>query len=230
LVLLVLGISRPSWPAVAGAAVLMAVFLLVERRSSAPLVPARVVRSRRLVGGNGLLLVAGMCVDGVLLVLTLHAQRTLGMSPMQFGLATAAMTGMSVVGSFAGQAVVTRRGVGPVAAAGMLLLALGSLVLAAATVPMVVGLLVFGAGLGAAFVGAQIAAVSGAPDGDSGLAAGIADTSFTVGGALGVALLSTLADVRVALLVAAALAVVGMASSTLVLRPSRRADLPASRR
>ena len=216
LVLLVLGISEPSRTALAGSAVLMVAFVLVERRSSAPLVPPRVVRSRQLVGGNVLLLVAGMCVDGVLLVLTLHAQRVLGMSPVQFGIATAAMTGMSVVGSFAGQAVVTRRGVGPVAAAGMLLLAVGSLVLAAVAVPLVVGLLVFGAGLGAAFVGAQIAAVSGAPDADSGVAAGIADTSFAVGGALGVALLSTLADTRTALLVAAALAVAGLASMVVV--------------
>ena len=76
----------------------MAVFVLVERRAVAPLVPWRVVRSRRLVAGNLLLLVAGMCVDGVLLVLALAAQES-GMSPVQFGLTTAAMTVASVVGS-----------------------------------------------------------------------------------------------------------------------------------
>ena len=186
--LLVLAITEASWPALVAAALLMAVFVLVERRAVAPLVPWRVVRSRRLVAGNLLLLVAGMCVDGVLLVLALAAQES-GMSPVQFGLTTAAMTVASVVGSFAGQAVVTRAGVRAVAVAGTALLAVGSIALT--TLPPVVGLVVFGAGLGAAFVSAQIAAVSGAAADDAGLAAGIADTSFAVGGALGVAVLST---------------------------------------
>ena len=68
----------------------------------------------------------------------------------------------------------------------------------------------FGAGLGAAFVSAQIAAVSGAAADDAGLAAGIADTSFAVGGALGVAVLSTIGDTRSALVVAAGVAVLGL--------------------
>ena len=189
LVLLVLAITEGSWPALLAAVLLMAAFVLVERRAVAPLVPWRVVRSRRLVAGNLLLLVAGMCVDGVLLVLALDAQGS-GMSPVRFGLTTAAMTVASVVGSFAGQAVVTRAGVRSVAVAGTALLAVGSVALT--TLPTVVGLVVFGAGLGAAFVSAQIAAVSGAAAGDAGLAAGIADTSFAIGGALGVAVLSTI--------------------------------------
>lgn len=208
LVLLVLGITEASWPALLAAAVLMAVFVLVERRAVAPLVPWRVVRSRRLVAGNVLLLVAGMCVDGVLLVLALGAQES-GLSPVQFGLTTAAMTVASVVGSVAGQAVVTRTGVRAVAVVGTALLAVGSLALP--TLPLVVGLAVFGAGLGAAFVSAQIAAVSGAEPDDAGLAAGVADTSFAVGGALGVAVLSTVDGTRGALVVAAGVAVLGLA-------------------
>ena len=211
LVLLVLGITEASWPALASAALLMAVFVLVERRAVAPLVPWRVVRSRRLVAGNVLLLVAGICVDGVLLVLALGAQAS-GMSPVLFGLTTAAMTAASVAGSFAGQAVVTRAGVRAVAVAGTALLAVGSIALA--TLPPVVGLVVFGAGLGAAFVSAQIAAVSGAAADDAGLAAGIADTSFAVGGALGVAVLSTVDGTRSALVVAAGVAVLGLVVGT----------------
>ncbi|MDQ0375904.1 MFS transporter [Cellulomonas humilata] len=211
LVLLVLAITEASWPALVAAALLMAVFVLVERRAVAPLVPWRVVRSRRLVAGNILLLVAGMCVDGVLLVLALDAQES-DMSPVRFGLTTAAMTVASVVGSFAGQAVVTRAGVRSVAVAGTALLAVGSVALT--TLPPVVGLVVFGAGLGAAFVSAQIAAVSGAAADDAGLAAGIADTSFAVGGALGVAVLSTIGDTRSALIAAAGVAVLGLVVGT----------------
>ena len=149
-----------------------------------------------------MLLVAGMTVDGVLFILTLYAQRVLGASAVQFGLMTAAMTVMSVVGSFAGQAVVTKKGFRPVAASGMALIAVGSFCwpslrsTAASSATSFVGLLVFGTGLGAAFVGAQIAALSGVPDGESGLAAGIADTFFTIGGALGLAVLSTVAASR----------------------------------
>jgi len=145
---------------------------------------------------------------------------------VQFGLTTAAMTGASVVGSFVGQKAVTRAGVRPVAAVGMVLLALGSLALLAA-LPQVVALVVFGAGLGAAFVGAQIAAVSGAADDDSGLAAGIADTSFTVGGALGVAVLSTIGDSRGALVAAVALAVLGLVAA-ISLRAERSPVVAAS--
>lgn len=207
LVLLVLAITEASSPALLAAVLLMAVFVLVERRAVAPLVPWRVVRSRRLVAGNLLLLVAGMCVDGVLLVLALGAQES-HTSPVQFGLTTAAMTGASVLGSFAGQAVVTRAGVRAVAVAGTALLAVGCVALT--TLPLVVGLVVFGAGLGAAFVSAQIAAVSGVGADDAGLAAGIADTSFAIGGALGVAVLSTIGDTRTALVVAAGVAALGL--------------------
>ncbi|GEK22747.1 MFS transporter [Cellulomonas xylanilytica] len=211
LVLLVLGITEASWPALAGSALLLGTFVLVERRAVAPLVPWRVVRSRRLVTGNLLLLVAGTCVDGVLLVLALDAQAAGSRSPVHFGLTTAAMTGASVVGSVVGQAVVTRVGVRAVAVAGTALLAAGSVALT--TLPAV-GLVVFGAGLGAAFVSAQIAAVSGAAPDDSGLAAGIADTSFAVGGALGVAVLSTVEGTGSALVVAAIVAALGLVAAT----------------
>ncbi len=230
LVLLILAITEASWLAAVGSVLLLGVFCVVERRSAAPLVPGRVVRSRQLICGNVLLLVAGMCVDGTLFTLTLHAQQDLAMTPVEFGLSTAAMTGASVIGSFVGQAWVTRRGVRPVAVGGMLLLSLGSVLLARAPGPGAVGLPVLGAGLGAAFVGAQIAAVSGAPDRDTGLVAGIADTSFTIGGALGVAVLSTIPGTRGALLVAAGLALSGVAVATTLRRDSTPgADVPSSR-
>lgn len=213
LVLLVYGITEApatgwasprTWAIFAASAALMAAFLVIEKRSKSPLVPLRIFRSRRLVGGNIVLLVAGMTVDGVLFILTLYAQRVLGASAEQFGLMTAVLTVMSVIGSFAGQFVVTKRGFRPVAAAGMALIAAGGLLLTQLAVDgglfrnVFLGLLVFGTGLGAAFVGAQIAALSGVRDGDSGLGAGIADTFFTIGGALGLAVLSTVAASRTA--------------------------------
>jgi EmrB/QacA subfamily drug resistance transporter len=216
LVLLVYGITEApttgwnsprTWTIFAASALLLTVFVFIELRSAYPLMPLRVLRSRRLVGGNIVLLTAGMSVDGILIVLTLYSQDILDASALQFGLATAVMTVMSVVGSFAGQAIVTRKGFQVVAAAGMTLIAVGSLVLSRLSAQggpldnLLLGLLIFGAGLGAAFVGAQISALSGAADSESGLAAGIADTCFTLGGALGLAVLSTVAASHAATLI-----------------------------
>jgi hypothetical protein len=211
LVLLIYGITgapAAGWTGIrtiaplAASAVLLGLFGLIEARSRAPLVPLRIFRARALAGGNLVLLAAGMCVDGTLLIVTLYAQEVLGYPAVRFGLMTAVLTVTSAAGAYAAQAVVTRAGVRPVGAAGMALVAAGCLVLTRVSVPgsygpeLFVGLLVFGAGLGSAFVAAQIAALTGAAERESGLAAGLADSSFNIGSALGIAILSTVAVAR----------------------------------
>jgi EmrB/QacA subfamily drug resistance transporter len=184
---------------VTAAIFLGALFVLIESRSAAPLVPLRIFRSRTLVGGNVVILVAGIAVDGLLIIVTLYAQQVLGYSAIQFGLAMAVMTVMSVVGVLAGQHIVTRIGFRPVAATGMTLLGVACLLLTRVSTDgtfvddLLFGLLVFGAGMGAAFVAAQIAALTGVPEGESGLASGIEETSFAVGTTLGVAVVTAVA-------------------------------------
>jgi MFS family permease len=174
-------------------------FWRIEARSPGPLVPLRIFRSRSLVGGNLVLLTAGICIDGMLLIATLYAQDVLGYSTIQFGLMTAVMTVMSVIGAYSAQAIVTRVGPRLVGATGMVLLGAGCLLLTQVSAggsyldDLFLGLLIFGAGLGAAFVASQIAALAGVADEESGLAAGLVDSSFNIGGALGVAILSTVA-------------------------------------
>jgi MFS family permease len=186
----------------AASAALFGLSLLIESRSSAPLVPMRVLRSRTLVGGNIVLLAAGMSIDGMLYVLTLYAQEVLGYSTVQFGLMTATMTVMSVVGAYGGQAVVTRTGFRPVAATGMVLVGVAFVLLAQVSVDgsflgdIFFVLLIFGTGLGSAFVASQIAALAGVAERESSLAAGLVDTSFSMGGAIGLAILSTVAAAR----------------------------------
>jgi EmrB/QacA subfamily drug resistance transporter len=181
---------------------LLALFIRIEQRSPGPLVPLRIFRSRSLVGGNLVLLTAGMCIDGMLLIVTLYAQEVLGYSTIQFGLMTAVMTVMSVIGAYSAQAVVTKVGSRPVGATGMLLVAVACVLLAQASAQgsylddVFFGLLIFGAGLGAAFVASQIAALTGVEERESGLAAGLVDSSFNIGGALGLAILSTVAVAR----------------------------------
>jgi MFS family permease len=183
----------------AASAALLLAFVRVEMRSPYPLVRLGIFRSRSLVGGNLVLLGAGMCIDGMLLIVTLYAQEILGYSTIQFGLMTAVMTAMSVVGAYTAQAVVTRVGPRAVGAVGMILVAAACVVLTQISVggsylnDIFLGMLLFGAGLGSAFVAAQIVALTGVREQESGLAAGLVDSSFNMGGALGLATLSTVA-------------------------------------
>jgi EmrB/QacA subfamily drug resistance transporter len=181
---------------------LLVLFAWIEARSRGPLVPLRIFRSRSLLGGNLVLLTAGMSIDGVLLIVTFYAQDVLGYSTIQFGLMTAVLTVMSVVGAYSAQAVVSRVGPRPVAVTGTVLVGIGCLLLTQVSLngsyldDIFLGLLIFGAGLGAVFVAAQIAALYGIAEQESGLAAGLVDSSFNVGGALGIAILSTVAVSR----------------------------------
>jgi MFS family permease len=85
------------------AAVAAALFVLVERHSAAPLLPVRALRSRPLLGGNLVILLAGMTVDGMLVTLTAYGQQVLGWSALRFGLVTAVMTVTSVAGALVSQ-------------------------------------------------------------------------------------------------------------------------------
>jgi MFS family permease len=108
------------------------------------------------------------------------------------------MTVLSVAGSMAaGGPLVNRFGYRPVAAVSLVLLGAGCLALTQVSVngnylsDIFLGMAIFGPGLGAGFVAASIAALSGVPERDSGIASGLNNTAFQVGGALGIAILST---------------------------------------
>jgi MFS family permease len=158
-----------------------------------------IFRSPVRAGGNLVIVTMGMTVDAVLFTLTLYTQEVLHYSAVQFGLMMAAMTAVSVVGSYAGQALVTTRGVRSVAVVGTALVGVGSLLLTRISVhasflaDLLPALVVFGLGLGSAFVAANVAALADVAEQESGLASGVANTSFHIGGALGVAVASTVA-------------------------------------
>jgi EmrB/QacA subfamily drug resistance transporter len=180
------------------AGVLIALFVAVEARSDAPLVPLRVFRSRALVGGNLVLLALGMLAFGMPFTLTQYAQAVLHYSPLEFGLASVVMPVTAALGSIAGQAVATKGYLRLVAAAGMALTGLGCLLLTQVSVDgsflgdIFFGLLVFGPGLGAAYVAGSIGSLADVSEADAGLAAGLNNSSFQIGGAIGVAIVSTI--------------------------------------
>jgi MFS family permease len=165
-------------------------------------VPLRILRSRTLVGANLVMLLFGTVGYGMPFVLTLYAQEVLGYSAVKFGLGTAVFTVMAAIGSIVGQAIVLRVGFRAVAATGMALVGAGSLLLTQVSVggsyfgDIFPGLLVYGPGVGFAFVTASIAALAGVAERESGLASGLSNTAFQIGAALGVAIVSTVAVSR----------------------------------
>jgi EmrB/QacA subfamily drug resistance transporter len=180
-------------------AVLLAAFAWIESRAKAPLVPLRILRSRTRVGANTVMLVFSTVGFGMPFLLTLYAQQVLGYSAMKFGMTSVVMPVAAAVGSIAGQAVVLRVGFRPVAATGMVLMGLGCLFLTQVSVSgsyfgdIFLGLLIFGPGIGLAFVTSSIAALAGVAEEESGLASGLNNTAFQIGAALGVAVVSTIA-------------------------------------
>jgi EmrB/QacA subfamily drug resistance transporter len=186
----------------AGSAVLLATFALIESRHRAPLVPLRFLRSRTLVGANAVMLLMGAGAVAVPFVLTLYAQQVLGYSAVEFGVGSVVLAVGVVVGAIVAQAAVLRVGFRPVAATGMALMGAGSLLLTQVSVggsyfgDIFFGLLVVGPGIGLAFVTATVAALAGVAEHESGLASGLNNTALQIGGALGVAIVTTVAVSR----------------------------------
>jgi len=187
---------------IAGSAVLLAAFALIESRHRAPLVPLRIFRSRTLVGANLVMVVFGALGFGMPFILTFYAQQVLGYSALKFGVTSVVLPIASAVGSFAGQAAAGKVGFRTVAATGMALLGAGSLLLTQVSVggsyfgDIFFGLLVFGPGIGLAFVAASIAGLAGVAEHESGLASGLSNTAFQIGIALGVGITTTVAVSR----------------------------------
>jgi EmrB/QacA subfamily drug resistance transporter len=180
-------------------AALIALFAWIESRSPAPLAPLRVFRSRALVGGNLVLFALGMLAFGMPFILTQYAQGVLHYSPLEFGIASVVMPVTAAAGSITGQALATKGDLRPIAVIAMVLTGLGCLSLSQVRVDgsylgdIFFGLLIFGPGLGAGYVAASIASLTGVAEADAGLASGLNNSSFQIGGAVGVAILSTVA-------------------------------------
>jgi EmrB/QacA subfamily drug resistance transporter len=189
-------------------AALIAAFVAIELRSHAPLVPFRIFRLRTLTGANLVGLLVGGSLFSMFFFITLYMQQVLGYSPIDAGLSYLPLALMIIVASGVASQLVTRIGFKPVLAAGMALIA-GALVwfsqvsVGGGFVSDVLGpSLLAAAGLGFAFVTTTIATVSGIREQESGLASGLINTSQQIGGALGLAVLATIANSRTGDLVA----------------------------
>ncbi len=193
----------------AGALVLLAVFLLNEARSRSPLVPLSIFRIRGLAATNATQLIGLAGLLSMFYFLTLYMQEVRGYSEIKAG--SAYLPLCFAVGIAAGIAskLFVRTGTRPVIVAGSLIAATGLYLLSRIPVDgayasnLLPGLLVMSVGLGGMFVAVATAANAGVPEDKAGLAAALLNTSQQLGGALGVAVLSAIATARTRSLAAA---------------------------
>jgi EmrB/QacA subfamily drug resistance transporter len=207
LVLLVYAISQAptaGWTAtrtlamLAASAALLAGFLVIETRAEAPLLPLRLFRLKTLAGSNAVSVLLGASFFAFIFIGTLYMQQVLGYSALKTGVAWLAtsLTGLALAGPT--QILVTRASARLVMAVGLVLTGAGSLW--ATQVPAhghfwadLAGPLFVTGGVIFAFITVSIGALAGVADHDAGIASGLLNMSQQIGGAIGVAVASTVA-------------------------------------
>jgi len=183
----------------AASVVLIVLFVVIERRTKSALVPLSIFGNRSLSVSNVVSLTLGAAIFSMFYFLSLYMQQVLGYSALKTGLGYLAIAGAIIVAAGAAQSLVAKIGVRLVLTLGMALAA-GGLIYFAQIAPngtylgtLLPGFLLAGVGLGLSFVPVTIGAVSGVAPNEAGVASGLITTTQQIGGALGVAVLSSLA-------------------------------------
>jgi EmrB/QacA subfamily drug resistance transporter len=184
----------------AGAAALLVAFVVIELRTRKPLVPFTIFRLRTLRGANVSAMLTGMALFSMFFLITLYLQQVLGYSALKTGFAYLPLSLSIIVTAGVSSQLVTRVGFKPVLVAGCLITAVGLAWFTQISPDgSYVGDVLFpsmlaGVGLGASFVPVTIAAVTGTTADEAGLASGLINTTQQVGGALGLAILASIAN------------------------------------
>jgi EmrB/QacA subfamily drug resistance transporter len=211
LVALVYGIVRSAeagWGSVevlaflALAAVLLTAFVLIELRAKAPLVRLDIFRVRTLRAANVAMLLVASALFAMFFFNTLYVQRVLGYTALEAGVAFLPFTAGIIIGSGISQKLIPALGARETPVVGLGLAVVGMLLLlrlqpdGSYVADLLPGILLTSIGMGLVFVPVTLIATSGLPAEDAGLASGLFNTSQQIGGALGLALLSTLATTK----------------------------------
>jgi EmrB/QacA subfamily drug resistance transporter len=186
----------------AGGVLLLAAFLAVETRIKAPLVPMRLLRSRALSSAGGAIALMGAAFLSMFFLTAIFLQQVRGDSALRAGVEFLPMGGAAITAAVLATPLITRFGTRPVQIAGTLLSAAGLLLLSRADATgsyagqIMPGIILFGFGIIAVSVPAQIAAVVDVTHTDAGAASGVFTAFQQVGGAIGLAVVTTLATSR----------------------------------
>ncbi len=204
------GFAHPLPIGLLGAAVALAIaFVAIERRTDQPLVPLAVFRSGTLAVGNIVMLLTGAAMVALFFALSVYMQSVLGYDALTAGLTQLPLAGALVVTAGLAPTLVARFGTRITLTASLLVVVGGLGWLAAAPADAVFALhllaptVLIGIGLGGAFVTGTQLAVDGVDGGEAGLAGGLINTSQQIGGALGLAVLASIAAARTGALEAA---------------------------
>src|SRR5919106_3706755 len=183
----------------AASAALLVAFVVWEQRVEDPLMRFGIFRVRTVLGANITGFILGTALFSMFLMLTLYMQQVLGYSAMKTGVAYLAVAGTSIIWANVAALLVNRVGIKPVMVTGMSTLTAGLVYFTQVSVggsyvaDLLPGFLLIGIGIGFSFVPISIAALAGVQPSEAGLASGLINTSQQIGGALGVAVLSTIA-------------------------------------
>jgi predicted MFS family arabinose efflux permease len=176
---------------------LLLTFLFVERTVAEPLMPFRIFRVRTVAGANGVGALLGAVIFANFFLLTLYVQNVLGFSALRTGLTFLATAGTAVISAGVAQALTTRFGAKPIMTIGLVLLTAAMIWYSqipadgSYAADLLPGYLMVGVGIAFAFVPVSIAALAGVAEREAGLASGLINTSQQIGGAIGVAVAST---------------------------------------
>lgn len=186
-----------------GGVVLLGTFVLVESRSKAPLIPLRLFRNRSL---SFAVVTLGLNSAGFLSMFFLTAiylQEVRGLSALDTGLQLLPMGIAAIVGAIIGSRLVTSVGTRPVLIGAVILSVAGLLLLSRAgatdayATALLPGFILFGIGITTVGVAAQVGAVSRVTNDDAGAASGVMNAVYQVGGALGLAVITTLTTTHI---------------------------------
>jgi EmrB/QacA subfamily drug resistance transporter len=181
------------------AAALLSAFVAIEQRSSEPLVRLSIFRVRSLLTANVAMFLAFSGMFAMFFFNSLYIQKVLGFGPLKAGVSFLPFTAGIMVSAGLASSLAPRIGVKPVTVVGMVLTVIGMVLFARMPVggsyatDVLPGMLVGSLGMGAIFMPLTLVATTGLQDEDQGLASGLFNTSQQVGGALGLAILSTVA-------------------------------------
>jgi len=233
LLALVYGITTGNPYALAAAVVLLVAFWFAERRAQAPLVPLNVLARRNVTWGNVGGLIAFATETSLVFLMTLYLQQVLGFSPLTTGLALGVLGAGTFAGGVAAPQIMARLGGRRTLASGLVLQAAATAALLglggtrSAVALLLIATAVGGFGNLVAIVAFMGTATSGLPDGEQGLATGLATMTQQVAITLGIPVMSAvvttghtvLSGIHTATLVNAAVALAGAALIALFLRP-----------
>ncbi|CAI6062084.1 DHA2 family efflux MFS transporter permease subunit [Cohnella sp. JJ-181] len=243
------GWTSPQTLTLAGlAVVLLGSFLFIEKRASNPLMPLVIFRNKSVTGGNLAMFLIGGATTGLFFALSVYMQQVLHYDALKAGLTQLPLAGALVAIAGVVPGAVQAIGLRKTLAASLIVLAAGLIWLSSSpsdatfAAHLLGPSLLIGIGLGGAFISGTELAVHGVADGEAGLASGLLNTSQQLGGAIGLALLTTVASARMdrlsgrgvaeaqaltggfswVFLGAAALAIIGAIAVLAVVRPSSR--------